>query len=43
MRRDLVEAIRSCREEDTRRLADLWFQPELQAAMRALVERLKGS
>ncbi len=42
MRRDLVEAIRSCREEDTRRLADLWFQPELQAAMRALVERLKG-
>jgi 3,2-trans-enoyl-CoA isomerase len=43
VRRNLVEAIRSCREEDTRRLADLWFQPELQSAMRALVERLKGN
>jgi 3,2-trans-enoyl-CoA isomerase len=43
VRRDLVEAIRAHREEDTRRLADLWFQPELQAAMRELVQRLKGA
>ena len=42
VRRKLVEAIRSCREADTRRLTDLWFEPELQAAMRLLVERLRG-
>ena len=42
LRRDLVEAIRSRREEDTGRLADQWFEPELQSAIGELVERLKG-
>ena len=42
LRRDLVEAIRSRKEEDTRRFAELWFQPPLQAAMRELVAQLKG-
>jgi enoyl-CoA hydratase/carnithine racemase len=42
LRRDLVEAIRNRREEDTGRLAAQWFEPELQSAMGELVERLKG-
>jgi enoyl-CoA hydratase/carnithine racemase len=42
LRRDLVAAIQSRREEDTRRFAELWFQPPLQAAMRELVATLKG-
>jgi enoyl-CoA hydratase/carnithine racemase len=42
LRRDLVVAVQSRREEDTRRFAELWFQPPLQAAMRDLVAQLKG-
>jgi enoyl-CoA hydratase/carnithine racemase len=42
LRRDLVEAVRGRREEDTRRLAEQWFQPPLQTAMRDLVAQLKG-
>lgn len=42
LRRDLVAAVQSRREEDTRRFAELWFQPPLQAAMRDLVAQLKG-
>jgi len=42
LRRDLIETIRTHREEDSSRLADLWFQPELRGAMRDLVARLKG-
>jgi enoyl-CoA hydratase/carnithine racemase len=41
LRRDLVESIRSHSEDDVRILADQWFQPELQTAMRDLVARLK--
>ncbi len=41
LRRDLVEAIRTRRDEDSGRLADLWFQPALRGAMRDLVTRLK--
>lgn len=41
LRRDLVEAIRSRRQEDTRRLVELWFQPPLRTAMRDLVAQLK--
>jgi enoyl-CoA hydratase/carnithine racemase len=41
LRRDLVEAIRDYREEDTRRLAEQWFEPPLQAAMKELVAQLK--
>ena len=42
MRRDIVEFVRRHREGDERRLSDEWFQPELQATLRALVARLKG-
>jgi 3,2-trans-enoyl-CoA isomerase len=42
LRRDLVESIRSHREGDIECLVDLWFQPELQGAMRDLVARLKS-
>lgn len=42
LRRDLIETIRTHREEDSSRLADLWFQPELRGAMRDLMARLKG-
>jgi hypothetical protein len=42
MRRDLVEMIGRHREGDTRRLAETWFEPELQKAMHELVARLKG-
>ena len=42
LRRDLVESIQSHSKEDLRSLVDQWFQPELQTAMRDLVERLKG-
>jgi enoyl-CoA hydratase/carnithine racemase len=43
LRRDLVETIRTHLEEDSSRLADLWFQPELRGAMRDLVARIKGA
>jgi enoyl-CoA hydratase/carnithine racemase len=42
LRRDLVEAVRSHREEDIRSLTAKWFEPELQSAMKELVARLKG-
>jgi enoyl-CoA hydratase/carnithine racemase len=42
MRADLVEMIERHRERDARRLAQAWFEPELQAAMKQLVARLKG-
>jgi enoyl-CoA hydratase/carnithine racemase len=42
LRQDLVAAIRRRREEDTARLANQWFEPELQSAMGKLVARLKG-
>jgi 3,2-trans-enoyl-CoA isomerase len=43
MRADLVGIIERHRETDTKRLARVWFEPELQAAMKALVARLKGA
>jgi len=42
MRRDILEFVRQHREGDERRLSEEWFQPELQATLRALVARLKG-
>jgi enoyl-CoA hydratase/carnithine racemase len=42
LRHDLVESIQRHREDGVRRLADQWFQPELQTAMRDLVAQLKG-
>ena len=41
-RRDLVEMVRRHRHDDERRLAEEWFEPELQATLRELVARLKG-
>ncbi len=41
MRRDLVAKIRRHREDDARRLTELWFQPELRGAMQKLVAQLK--
>lgn len=43
MRWDLVEKIRRQREDDARHLTNMWFEPELRDAMRALVARLKDS
>jgi 3,2-trans-enoyl-CoA isomerase len=43
MRSDLVEMIERHRERDAMRLAQAWFEPELQAAMKQLVSRLKGA
>jgi len=42
LRADLVGMIERHRDQDTRRLAHAWFEPELQAAMKQLVARLKG-
>ncbi len=42
VRRDLLETVRNQRHDDARRLVDTWFEPELQTAMRQLVERLKS-
>jgi enoyl-CoA hydratase/carnithine racemase len=42
LRRDLMASIRDQSRHDVSRLVDQWFQPELQAAMRGLVARLKG-
>jgi enoyl-CoA hydratase/carnithine racemase len=42
VRRDLVEIVRRDRGEDTGRLLDEWFRPEVQAPLRALAEQLKG-
>ncbi len=42
LRRDLVEDMRRRRAGDTRRLAESWFEPELQGALRELVARLKA-
>ena len=41
-RRDLLEVVRRHRDDDARRLVDSWFEPQLRAAMRTLVERLKS-
>jgi len=42
LRRDLIELIHRHSKDDVRLLADQWFQPELQTAMRDLVTQLKG-
>jgi enoyl-CoA hydratase/carnithine racemase len=42
LRRDLLEFMRRLRADDIRRLADSWFEPELQRALRDLVTRLKA-
>ncbi len=42
MRADLIEMIERHRQRDASRLAQAWFEPELQAAMNDLVARLKG-
>lgn len=42
MRGDIVEMIDLHREKDTRKLAETWFEPELQMAMKQLVARLKS-
>ena len=42
LRRDLIESIQNHSQKDVSRLVDQWFQPELQTAMRDLVNRLKG-
>jgi enoyl-CoA hydratase/carnithine racemase len=42
MRRDLVELVRRNRAADTERLAEEWFEPELQATLRQLMASLKG-
>ncbi|MEJ2188415.1 MAG: enoyl-CoA hydratase/isomerase family protein [Acidobacteriota bacterium] len=43
LRRDLVELLRRHRTDDTHRLVEEWFRPELQAALKAMVARLKGN
>lgn len=42
LRQDLVELLRRHRADDTSRLVEEWFRPELQTALQALVARLKG-
>ncbi len=42
MRSDLVEMIERHGKRDAKRLAEAWFEPELQSAMQQLVARLKG-
>ena len=41
-RRDLIELVRRHRAADTRRLAEEWFRPEVQASLHALVASLKA-
>lgn len=42
VRRDLVELVCSQRRDDTERLAERWFEPEMQATLHAVVAKLKG-
>jgi enoyl-CoA hydratase/carnithine racemase len=42
MRRDLVELVRLNLSADTERLAEEWFEPELQGTLRQLMASLKG-
>jgi enoyl-CoA hydratase/carnithine racemase len=42
VRRALVELVRSQRQGDIDRLARLWFEPELQKTLQAVVAKLKG-
>ncbi len=41
-RRDLVEIVDRHRADDVEHLVEIWDHPEIQAPLRALVERLKG-
>ncbi len=43
VRRDLVEIVRQSRQGDLEMLIGEWFRPEVQAPLRALAEKLKGS